>query len=59
QATQVDESEALWYISVRIHYNEAKLAVLLAEGAFLPDHARMPLRAVHDVILRHLAGEHA
>ena len=32
QATQVDESETLWYISVRIHYNDAKLAVLLAEG---------------------------
>ena len=33
--------------------------VLLAEGAFLPDEARMPLRAVHDAILRHLAGEPA
>jgi len=30
--------------------------VLLAEGAFLPDHSRMPLRAVHDVILRNLSG---
>ena len=33
--------------------------VLLAEGAFLPDAARMPLRAVHDAILRHLSGEPA
>ena len=33
--------------------------VLLAEGDFLPDHARLPLRAVHDVILRHLTGERA
>lgn len=33
--------------------------VLLAEGDFLPDHARLPLRGVHDVILRHLAGERA
>ena len=33
--------------------------VLLAEGDFLPDHARLPLRGVHDVILRHLTGERA
>ena len=33
--------------------------VLLAEGAFLPDAARLPVRAVHDAILRHLAGEPA
>ena len=31
--------------------------VLLAEGAFLPDTARLPVRAVHDAILRNLAGE--
>lgn len=33
--------------------------VLLAEGDFLPDHARLPLRGVHDAILRHLTGERA
>jgi hypothetical protein len=33
--------------------------VLLAEGDFLPDHGRLPLRGVHDAILRHLAGERA
>ena len=33
--------------------------VLLAEGDFLPDQGRLPLRGVHDVILRHLAGERA
>ena len=33
--------------------------VLLAEGAFLPDAGRLPVRAVHDAILRHLAGEPA
>ncbi|MFM7807168.1 MAG: alkaline phosphatase family protein, partial [Planctomycetota bacterium] len=31
--------------------------VLIAEGSFLPDHARMPMRTMHDLILRHLAGE--
>jgi hypothetical protein len=43
----------------RVDLDPALDPVLLAEGAFLPDHARMPLRSVHDVILRHLAGEHA
>ena len=33
--------------------------VLLAEGAFLPMEGRLPTRAVHEVILRHLTGEAA
>jgi tRNA A-37 threonylcarbamoyl transferase component Bud32 len=28
----VGDTEALWYLSLKMHYNEAKLAVLLAEG---------------------------
>lgn len=31
--------------------------VLLAEGAFLPQEGRLPMHAVHEVILRHLTGE--
>jgi predicted AlkP superfamily pyrophosphatase or phosphodiesterase len=33
--------------------------VLLAEGAFLPQEGRLPMRALHEVILRHLSGEPA
>jgi hypothetical protein len=33
--------------------------VLLAEGAFLPEEGRLSMRALHEVILRHLLGEPA
>jgi hypothetical protein len=33
--------------------------VLLAEGEFLPQEGRLPMHAVHEVILRHLTGEPA
>jgi predicted AlkP superfamily pyrophosphatase or phosphodiesterase len=33
--------------------------VLVAEGSFVPDDMWVPLRGVHDVILRHLSGEPA
>jgi hypothetical protein len=30
--SQTDDSQNLWYMSVKIHFNDAKLAVLLAQG---------------------------
>lgn len=33
--------------------------VLVSEGAFVPDASPLPLRSVHDVILRNLSGESA
>lgn len=33
--------------------------VLIAEGAFVPDTSPLPLRSVHDVILRNLTGDSA
>jgi len=49
---------------VRGTHGRASLAaglepLLIGEGAFLPDTSPLPLRDVHDVILRNLAGEAA